>query len=204
MRGAIPADWLEPLRVAFEAGYLPSEAWPAPRASDWRHAEVDLDPVVRDTCRVPALIEAAGALLGAPFFLSQVEGREPRPGAKAQPLHRDGEPGATLYAGAIVFLDDYAASNGATRLVPRSHRDPTLGEAQAVTLEGCAGDVLVFDPNLLHGGGENRSGAARRSLLLTWALFELRESLAATAALRGVRMDLGETFAALAFPAPAP
>ncbi len=113
----------------------------------------------------------------------------------SRPLHRDGDPEATVYAGAIVFLDDYGADNGATRLVPGSHRDPALGEDAAITLEGQAGDILVFDPNLLHGGGINTSGPPRRSLLVTWAVERLRADLAPTAELRGVRMDLAETFA---------
>src|SRR6201999_601323 len=43
LRGAIPAEWLVPLREAFEAGALPSAQWPVPRGLDWRHAMVDLD-----------------------------------------------------------------------------------------------------------------------------------------------------------------
>lgn len=189
LSGAIPAEWLEPLRAAFEAGAMASELWPVPRGSDWRHSQLDLDPTVQQVCRLPALVEVVRAILHQPFFLSQVEGREPRSGGGAQMLHRDGEAGATAYAAAMVFLDDYGPANGATRVVPGSHHDPGLDERAALTLSGKAGDIVVFDPNVLHGATTNTSGAARRSLLVSYAAETVREDLSASETLRGVRMD---------------
>ena len=62
LRGAIPADWLEPLRAAFDAGE--TEDWPVPRGRDWRHSLLDLDPTVQALCRLPPVLAAAGILLG--------------------------------------------------------------------------------------------------------------------------------------------
>ena len=73
LRGAIPAQWLNDLRTAFDAGITPAEQWPVPRGADWRHALLDLVPVVHAVCRLPELLAVVGALIGERFFLSQVE-----------------------------------------------------------------------------------------------------------------------------------
>lgn len=191
LSGAIPRGWLGPLRAAFEAGTLASELWPVPRGRDWHHSQLDLDPTVKQVCRLPALVEAIRTILQLPFFLSQVEGREPNPGGGAQTLHRDGDPGATTYAAAMMFLDDYGPANGATCVIPGSHRNP--GATAAVTLAGKAGDIVVFDPNVLHGATTNTSGAPRRALLASYAAESERGALRSTEALRGVRMDTSGT-----------
>ncbi len=193
LRGAIPADWIAPLQAAFEAGAKPSDEWPVPRGADWRHALLDLDPMVQQVCRIPAMLAATRRILGGPFFLSQVEGREPRHDGGAQGLHRDGvDPTRTQIVSALAYLDPYGPSNGATRIAPGTHRG---GEPdQTMVLEGQAGDILVFDANLLHGGTCNLSGAPRRSLLITYAVPDLRDSFDRTRGSRSVRMDTGEMF----------
>jgi len=201
LRGAIPDAWIEPLRAAFEAGYRPSEQWPAPRGADWRHALVDLDPAVQRSVRAPLLLDAIEQLLGQPFFLAQVEGREPRLGGGFQTLHRDGpDPRRTDTVSVLIFLDPFGPDNGATRIVSGSHRDaglelePLSAEGKSVVVRGQAGDMLVFDANLLHGGTLNPSGGPRRSLLATYAALDQRSDYDRTRELRCVRMDTSEVF----------
>jgi ectoine hydroxylase-related dioxygenase (phytanoyl-CoA dioxygenase family) len=68
------------------------------------------------------------------------------------------------------MLDDFTEANGATRVVPGSHRfeDP-MGYVRAggatVAAEGAAGTALIFDGRLLHGTGANTSAAPRRGLI---------------------------------------
>ena len=202
LRGAIPAEWLGDLRAVFNAGVKPSADWPVPRGMDWRHSLLDLDPKVQALCRLPQMLAAVGELIGERFFLAQVEGREPLAGGGHQQLHRDlsaQRPGDMVNA--LAYFDDYGAENGATRIVPASHRPEPAAppfdfndESRSLQLSGCAGDILVFDADLVHAGSLNASGARRRSLLISYFAESLYASHLETASLRGIRMDTRDRF----------
>ena len=202
LRGAIPAAWLDDLRAAFEAGVKPSDQWPVPRGLDWRHSLLDLDPKVQAVCRLPAVLAVAGSLIGERFFLAQVEGREPLAKGGHQRLHRDlsaRRPGDSVSA--LAYFDDYGPANGATRIVPGSHRlvpgEPPLDfndESRSVQLAGSAGDILVFDADLVHAGSRNATGARRRSILIGYFAEPLYASHLQTAHLRSIRMDGTDRF----------
>ncbi|WP_339488476.1 phytanoyl-CoA dioxygenase family protein [Pseudomonas sp. RL_5y_Pfl2_70] len=202
LRQAIAPAWLNTLRAVFDAGVKPSGEWPVPRGIDWRHSQLDTDPTVQAVCRLPPLLAAVVELIGERFFLSQVEGREPLAGGGHQQLHRDlsaQRPGDTVNA--LVYLDDYGPENGATRIVPGSHR-PAPGEppfdftdeSRSVQLTGNAGDVLIFDADLIHAGSLNASGARRRTLLITYFSELLYSTHLETVSLRNIRMDTTERF----------
>jgi hypothetical protein len=192
LRGAVPEAWRDDLRAVFDAGVGSEGQWAAPRGVGWRHSLVDLDPLVQRTCRLPSLLAAAGQLIGGAFFLSQVEGREPLLDGGAQPLHRDGV--GLNAAAALIFVDAYGPDNGATRVVPRRLDQGEPDETLSLVLAGEAGDILVFDADLLHGATRNRSGARRRSLLLSFTPERDRAAQDACRAVRNVRMDTSEVF----------
>lgn len=203
LRQAIPTEWLADLRAVFDAGVRPSDQWPVPRGMDWRYSMLDDDSKIQAVCRLPQLLAVAGELIGERFFLSQVEGREPLAGNGHQQLHRDlsaQRPGDIAIA--LAFFDDYGPENGATRIVPGSHQ-PEPGappfdfndESRAVQLSGSAGDILVFDVDLVHAGSLNVIGARRRSILISYFSESLYASHLETVALRNIRMDTSDRFA---------
>lgn len=207
LRQAIPTEWLEDLRAVFDAGVRPSDQWPVPRGMDWRHSLLDDDAKIHAVCRLPQVLAVAGELIGERFFLSQVEGREPLAGGGHQPLHRDlsaERPGDIAMA--LAFFDDYGPENGATRIVPGSHRpEPSeqpfdfINESRSVQLSGCAGDILVFDVDLVHAGSLNSVGSHRRSILISYFSEQLYAPHLETVGLRNVRMATSERFEPLDF-----
>ena len=106
------------------------------------------------------------------------------PGAGAQPLHRDGaiyplaHPHPPTIMPTMWALSDFHAGNGATRVVPGSHRweqERTPYEDEIIAADMPAGSVLIYTCGVLHGGGDNRSDDVRTGLALQYALGWLRQ-----------------------------
>jgi hypothetical protein len=90
---------------------------------------------------------------------------------------------------AMLMRDGYLLLRGA---VPEAWREPD--EASSLIIAGEAGDILVFNADLPHGATRNRSGARRRSLLLSFMPERMRAAQESCRALRNVRMDTSEVF----------
>jgi ectoine hydroxylase-related dioxygenase (phytanoyl-CoA dioxygenase family) len=116
------------------------------------------------------------------------------PGQAAQPLHRDRfvwGGGGTSFAGpgglpksiepqfnAIWALTDFTAENGATHVVPGSHRwdfDRDAERDESLQAEMARGSVLLYTGSTIHGGGENRSSGPRIGMTFTYSLAWLRQ-----------------------------
>lgn len=90
----------------------------------------------------------------------------------AHNIHRD----IRSYSGAmplllntLVMLDDFTAENGATFLMAGSHKfeaKPTEAEfyAKAEQAIAPAGSILLFNSNVWHAGGDNKTDRQRRSV----------------------------------------
>ncbi|MBA3686453.1 MAG: phytanoyl-CoA dioxygenase family protein [Planctomycetes bacterium] len=127
----------------------------------------------------PQTLAAVAHVLGRPFVLSSLNAREATVGGGHQALHADWGPRASddepyQVANALWLLDDLHADNGATRLIPGSHRrvgapadhyaDPAGPQPGEVLLLAPAGTVVVLNAHCWHGGTVNRAGARRRML----------------------------------------
>jgi ectoine hydroxylase-related dioxygenase (phytanoyl-CoA dioxygenase family) len=125
----------------------------------------------------PRVLACVGHVLGE-FKLSSLNFREALPGQGLQALHADyGGPAPDSgfqVCNSIWLLDDFTADNGATRVVPGSHRadtvprlampDPTAPHPDEVLLIAPAGTVVVFNSHVWHGGTVNRTDRPRRAL----------------------------------------
>jgi ectoine hydroxylase-related dioxygenase (phytanoyl-CoA dioxygenase family) len=95
------------------------------------------------------------------------------PGAKAQGLHQDDglwpipRPHPPLVVNSVIAVDDFSIENGATVLVPGSHKwhDVTVRqppEVETLQVEMPAGSIVIWDGAMWHGGGANQSADRSR------------------------------------------
>lgn len=127
----------------------------------------------------PGILGPIGHVLGPRFKLSSLNARAATPHAEeAQPLHVDAGalPDERGYwvCNSLWMLDDFTAENGALRVVPGSHRwgrrpqdalsDPREAHPDEVLVTGRAGDVVIMNSHLWHGGTANRTAGRRLAL----------------------------------------
>jgi ectoine hydroxylase-related dioxygenase (phytanoyl-CoA dioxygenase family) len=135
---------------------------------------------VFDPCwTTPKQLAAIAHVLGwREMKLSSLNGRAALPGSGHQGLHVDWskgvDPGDYYVCNSLWMLDDFTADNGATRVVPGSHRwnqvpsqgmaDPKDAHPDEVVVTGRAGTVVIFNSHLWHGGRLNRTDQPRHAL----------------------------------------
>jgi len=121
-------------------------------------------------------IEALTATLGRPVLLSNFSGNIAGPGGRVGGLHSDQFyvpqpwPEGPLAINVAWLPTAFTAENGATLVVPGSHRRPPLAfdtlprarHPEAVPLEAPAGCAAILDGRLWHQTGENRTQNERR------------------------------------------
>ena len=105
-------------------------------------------------------------------------------GETEQTLHRDADswyhfpqPRPDLLVSANIALTDFTEANGATVVVPGSHkwqrdRKPEASEKTQATMS--RGSVLLYNGDVMHGGGANHAGELRIGLYLGYILSWLR------------------------------
>lgn len=107
------------------------------------------------------------------------------PGARRQILHREHDsfsffdhPRPNLIVASMWAVTDFRADNGATLIVPGSHKWPGARQAtedEIVSAEMPAGSVLYWLGGTLHGAGANVSNDWRYGVILTYSLGWLRQ-----------------------------
>jgi len=145
-------------------------------------------PSCRELIMHPTVLAAVGAILSKAtsfqLHLTQIIGIEP--GEPEQPIHRDQwafdffpfPTGYEVQCNTIWALSDFTAANGATRVIPGSHRLAdrlTFTEPDSEPATMPAGSVLFYTGALYHGAGANRSNETRTGVNITYAVSWLRQ-----------------------------
>jgi ectoine hydroxylase-related dioxygenase (phytanoyl-CoA dioxygenase family) len=145
----------------------------------------------------PLLLTLADAILSpncARFQLNLGHLLQRGPGAEEQWLHRDEavwndvpRPDPELQLASVIAFVDFTKENGATRIVPGSHRWPDRVMSPAEQIMGTqpdpdqiayaempAGSAVIYTGGVIHGGGGNTTDIPRRGAHLSYCLGWLR------------------------------
>ncbi len=132
------------------------------------------------------VMEVADAILlphCSSYQLGSATGIEIAPGERQQELHRDDDiypvrlPGMETQLGALWALNDFTTENGATCVIPGSHRVSDLSASAGDVVQATMpkGSLLLYMGSTIHGGGANRSDRSRACLINTYSLGWLRQ-----------------------------
>ena len=135
----------------------------------------------------PMVLAVADAILlpsCAEYQIGSTTGVEILPGESEQQLHRDDTPypiqvaGFELQIGVMWAFNDFTAENGATRVVPGSHRwdwERKAEDAEIAQAVMPRGSVMFYTGSVVHSGGENRTQSDRIAMNLTYCNAWLRQ-----------------------------
>lgn len=134
--------------------------------------------VFEEMIQIPSVLKYQGYLLGDDFVLSSFTANLIGPGSAAggwhidSPLARFPEPIPTtaFCANTIFVLDDFEPKNGATWVVPKSHRRGRMPDSKenyldAIQLKANIGDIIILHGGTWHASGANDTAKDRMILL---------------------------------------
>jgi ectoine hydroxylase-related dioxygenase (phytanoyl-CoA dioxygenase family) len=134
-----------------------------------------LDPVFFPVIDHPRVLPILEQVLGKSLILGSLNARIVRPGDGEQKIHGDIADemlnlAAPVMMNTVWMLDEFTSENGATRIVPGTHRSGFAGPPDGMEVKylhqatAPAGSVLIFNGQCWHGGGRNRSDGNRHAL----------------------------------------
>lgn len=130
-----------------------------------------------DVALHPLLLGVLDEVLGLYQFSAPV-GIQIGPGEQAQVLHMDDAiyplpwPHPDVIVNTMWAFDDFTEANGATRVIPGSHRRVNAGYPGDPTTAAAvmpAGSVMFYPGTVLHGGGANTTDQPRLGVILEFA-----------------------------------
>ena len=146
------------------------------RSTDRVYALLGKCPEIAALAEHPRVLELGDAVMKPGYLLSSAQAVRIHEGESAQGLHADDDPVGfdrprePLGFSTMWALTDFTTENGATRLVPGSHRKDSTwpDEAEAVSATMAAGSVLVYLGGVEHGGGAHLGGPPRLGISIIY------------------------------------
>lgn len=132
----------------------------------------------------PRVLAVVEEVLDHECLISSLSSIRIGPGETAQPIHSDDQVLPVVLADPPVVcntmwaLTGFTEANGATRLVPGSHKGdkPHFGaEVDTIAAEMDAGDVLVWPGRMWHGGGANTTDRDRIGIAMNYCAGWIRQ-----------------------------
>lgn len=132
------------------------------------------------------LVAIVQGVLGSHVQVSVVAMFDLLPGSKAQGLHQDDglwplpRPHPAFLVNAVIAIDEFTKENGATVIVPGSHkwhhrRPDSVTASEPLQVEMEPGTMLIWTGALWHGGGANNSSRSRLAIDINYNLSYLRQ-----------------------------
>lgn len=148
----------------------------------------DLSPIFADLAFAAGITGPVSAIFGEPVELFEDKLNLKLPGGSPYPWHQDWVCCWRAHSDELItcfiYLDDADATNGCLQVIPGTHCDKrhypfkpggrfeidpaAVPHDRAVPVPLRAGDMIFFDPYLLHYSDLNRSRVPRRSIIYTY------------------------------------
>lgn len=181
------AEMFNPILQEFHGAHT-KQVTGVPGISPTFATDVMCNPLLLELCDRVLLPSCAAYQLNLGHLLQR------GPGSDDQWLHRDELvwsdlpwPHPELQLASVIAFVDFTRENGATRVVPGSHRWPDRerpaaeqlladppAEDQIAYAEMPAGSAVVYSGGTVHSGGANHTDVARRGVHLSYCLGWLR------------------------------
>ena len=130
---------------------------------------MQLDSIFRQVPINEQILPVVERVLGKDFLLTSFSAIDVKPGKNEQPIHPDDalipleRPHQPIVCTCMIAITDFTKDNGATRLLPGTHKNAALldftkdyGEVDGmVPAEMKAGSVLIFNGSLWHQASDN-------------------------------------------------
>lgn len=131
----------------------------------------------------PKIIAMVRYILGEKVLLGSMGCHMNGPGNEKMVLHQDCWPLVpeplpfAFMANTLTLITDNSDNNGGTRMIPGSHKWPTVSYRQMNSEEGLAipkaitaprGTAIVYDARIWHSNGQNRSNAMRNNIAIPY------------------------------------